>query len=102
MPDKELFDLAAKGKVNEPGVLRQQVKRMLGDPRAAAFAENFVGQWLDLRRIEFTVPDKKLYPEFDDVLQNSMVKETRLFFEELLKRDLSVLNVVDADFTFLN
>jgi hypothetical protein len=75
---------------------------MLESPRAAAFTENFLGQWLNLRQINFTTPDKRLYPEFDDLLEWSMVRETHLFFEELLRHDLSVLNFVDSDFTMLN
>jgi len=102
MPDEPLFELARQGKLHEPETLRQQVERMLEDPRAKRFSEDFVGQWLDLRQIEFTTPDKRLYRNFDELLQVSMVQETLLFFEEILKNDLSVLNFVDSDFTFLN
>jgi hypothetical protein len=102
LPDQELFELAKKGALSEPTILRQQVERLLRDPRARAFTENFVGQWLDLRQIDATTPDKKLYPEFDELLKISMVRETELFFDEMLKNDLSVLNVVDADFSVIN
>ena len=72
---------------------------MLDDPKAAAFTENFVGQWLGLRDIDFTEPSHILYPEFDDMLKASMVRETELFFAEVLKNDLSLTNFVASDFT---
>jgi hypothetical protein len=75
---------------------------MLSDPKAERFIQNFVGQWLDMREIEETLPDGKLYPEFDGVLQDSMVREAEAFFRELLVDDLSLLNVVDSDFAMLN
>ena len=102
MPDEELLEAARRGGLAQPDVLHGQVERMLKSPRAAAFTENFLGQWLNLRQINFTTPDKQLYPEFDDLLEWSMVRETHLFFEELLRHDLSVLNFVDSDFTMLN
>jgi hypothetical protein len=102
MPDEELLAAARRDELSKPDVLRGQVERMLKSPRAAAFTENFLGQWLNLRQIDFTTPDKQLYPEFDDLLEWSMVRETHLFFEELLRHDLSVLNFVDSDFTMLD
>jgi mono/diheme cytochrome c family protein len=102
MPDDELLTLAEKGKLREGDTLRQQVERMLRDPKAAAFTENFAGQWLGLRAIDATMPDRMLYPEYDDVLKVAMVKETLLFFDEVLKNDLSLTNFVASDFTFLN
>ena len=101
-PDDALLQAAANGAIRKPAILRAQVERMLNDPKAAQFTENFTGQWLGLRNIEFTTPDKKLYPEHDDALQDAMLRETRLFFEELLKQDLSVSNIVDSNFTMLN
>lgn len=101
-PDASLLELAAAGKLREPAVLREQVDRMLASPKTAALTENFVGQWLKLRDIDFTEPDRRLYPEYDDLLRAAMVRETELFFEELLKNDLSVLNFVQSDFTLLN
>jgi hypothetical protein len=86
----------------DPATLRRQVERMLNHPKAAAFTENFVGQWLGLRDIDFTEPSQILYPEFDDMLKVSMVRETELFFAELLKHDLSLTNFVASDFTLLN
>jgi hypothetical protein len=75
---------------------------MLKSPKAAAFTENFVGQWLRLRDIDFTEPSFLLYPEYDAMLRVSMVKETELFFNELLKNDLSLTNFVSSDFSILN
>jgi hypothetical protein len=102
MPDEELFTLAGKGQLGQPETLRQQVERMLKDPKAVAFTENFVGQWLGLRDIDFTEPSHILYPEFDHLLKVSMVKESELFFDEVLKNDLSLTNFVASDFTMLN
>lgn len=102
MPDEALLKLADAGRLRDPAVLREQVERMLGDRRAAALTDNFLGQWLDLRQIEETTPDAKLYPEFDKLLELSMVRETQRFFEELLTHDLSVLNFIDSDFSMLN
>ncbi|HVJ80311.1 MAG TPA: DUF1592 domain-containing protein [Planctomycetia bacterium] len=102
MPDEELLSLAAKGFLNRPETLRGQVERMLKDPKAAAFTENFAGQWLGLRNIDATAPDPGLYPEYDDVLKTAMMEEARLFFDEVLRNDLSLTNFVAADFTMLN
>ncbi|QEG39163.1 DUF1592 domain-containing protein [Roseimaritima ulvae] len=102
MPDAELLQLAAEGKLRDSDVRHQQVERMIQDAKFERFVENFVGQWLDLRDIEFTTPDKTLYPEYDELLLRSMVAETRGFFRHLVEQDLSVLNVVDSDFTVLN
>jgi cytochrome c553 len=102
MPDEELLTLAGQKKLGEPDTLRRQVERMLKDTKAAAFTENFIGQWLNLRDIDFTSPDFRLYPEFDEMLKESMVQETHLFFNEVLKNDLSLTNFVASDFTFLN
>ena len=117
MPDDELLALAEQGakraaasdgtpsraaKLSDPDVLQRQVERMLDSPKAASFIENFVGQWLGLRDIDFTEPSHILHPEFDDMLKFSMVRETELFFAELLKHDLSLMNFVSSDFTMLN
>lgn len=102
MPDRELLDLAREKKLGNPAELTRQVERMLKDPRAAALTQNFLGQWLSLRQIDATAPDKVLYPEFDDFLRYSMLRETELFFEEILNNDLSLLNFVDSDFAMLN
>lgn len=102
MPDEELLTLAEQDKLHQPDVLRGQVERLLHDARAASFTENFVGQWLSLRNIDATAPDPTLYPEFDEVLKLSMVKEAYLFFDEVLKNDLSLTNFVHSEFSMLN
>ncbi|MEO2015794.1 MAG: DUF1592 domain-containing protein [Fuerstiella sp.] len=102
MPDDELLSLADKGLLDQPNILQQQVERLLNDPKAVAFTTNFVGQWLDLRDINFTEPDMNLYPEFDELLRLSMIEETHRYFLEVLERDLSLLTFIDSDFTFLN
>ncbi len=102
MPDEELLDLAEQKKLSRPDVLRQQVERLLNSPKAAALTTNFVGQWLNLRDIDATEPSHLLYPEYDHMLRVSMVRETELFFEEVLKDDLSLTNFVASDWTMLN
>lgn len=102
MPDEELFRIAEQGDLRRPETLSQQVERMLKDPKSAAFTENFVGQWLSLRAIDDTTPDRMLYPEYDDILKVSMVREVLLFFDEILRNDLSLTNFVASDFTILN
>ena len=102
MPDAELRELAATGELTKSDVLREQTERLLNDDRAKAFVQSFVGQWLDLRSIDNTSPDKRLYPEFDEILKVSMVDETESFFAELLNNDLPVRNLIDSDFSMLN
>jgi hypothetical protein len=102
MPDGELLSLAYQERLTESQVLRGQVERLLNDPKSKAFTTNFVGQWLDLRDIDFTSPDMTLYPDFDELLRISMVEETHLFFQEIVGCDLSLMNFVDSDFTFAN
>jgi len=101
-PDDGLLEIAAKGELDQPDVLRGQVERMLHDPRSRAFTENFTGQWLSLRNLKATVPDKKLYPDFDELLELSMPEETHRFFEELLRTNGSVLQFVNSDWSMLN
>jgi hypothetical protein len=102
MPDAKLLALADQGKLANPKTLRSEVERLLKHPKSKTFTTNFVGQWLDLRDIDFTTPDMNLYPEFDELLNISMVQETERFFQEILDQDLSLMNFVDSDFTFLN
>ena len=100
MPDEELLALAEQGKLHEPDdAPRSRSSGCCSDPKAAAFTENFAGQWLGLRAIDATMPDRMLYPEYDDILKVAMVKETLLFFDEVLKNDLSLTNFVASDFT---
>lgn len=102
MPDDELLSVAEKKELGKPEFLHAQVERMLNHPKARAFAENFTGQWLGLRDIDFTEPSHLLYPKYDAMLRVAMVKETEMFFSALLKDDLSLTNFVASDFTFLN
>jgi hypothetical protein len=102
MPDEELFQLAAANRLHESDLLREQVERLLSDPKAKAFNTNFTGQWLSLRAIDATLPDGTLYPEYDDILKTSMLKETLMFFDEVLKNDLPLTHFVSSDFSFLN
>lgn len=102
MPDEELFSLAEKQKLSQPGVLREQVERLLRHPKAEQFTTNFVGQWLGLREVDATEPSHIVYPEFDHLLKVSMIREAELFFDEVLKNDLSLTNFVASDFTMLN
>lgn len=102
LPDDELLALAAAKKLSQPATLRAQVERMLADHRSRRFVQNFVGQWLELRNIEATTPDRRLYPEFDELLKVSMVQETEDFFHQLLTDDLGITNLVDSKFAILN
>ncbi|MBI1313341.1 DUF1592 domain-containing protein [bacterium] len=102
LPDETLLSLAAAGKLRDAAVLRAQVDRMLNDPRAERFIDDFLDQWVDLCDIDATTPDRKLYPEFSNYLRDSMLAETRSFFRHLVEHDLSVTNVVDSDFAMLN
>jgi len=102
MPDDTLLELAGKGQLGAPDVLDAQVERMLSDPRAHAFTESFTGQWLKLRDIFATTPEMSLYRDYDDLLGQSMVRETQLFFEEMLKGDRSLLEFIHSDWSILN
>jgi mono/diheme cytochrome c family protein len=102
MPDEELLALAAQRKLAQPETLRKQVERLLQDPKAEAFTKNFAGQWLSLRNIDATLPDPSLYPEFNDGLKESMLQEPFLYFDEVLKNDLSLVRFVSSDFSILN
>ncbi|MGE3775619.1 MAG: DUF1592 domain-containing protein [Pirellulaceae bacterium] len=101
-PDRELRELADQGRLHDPDVLHEQVERMLRAPQAHRFTVHFTGQWLDLRRIDFTIPDPVLYSDFDPLLLWSMPRETELFFEEVLREDRSLLEFVDSDWSMLN
>jgi len=102
MPDDELIAAAAEGQLRRPETLRAQVERMLDSPRCERFVRDFTGQWLDLRKIDFTIPDPVLYADFDPLLLWSMPRETEAFFAELLRRDGSLLEFVDSDWSMLN
>src|SRR5262249_34673447 len=102
MPDDELFDSAKNGTLRKDKNLEVQVKRMLKDPKSNALTENFAGQWLQIRRLESSMPDPKLFKGYSPTLKADMAKETELFFEAIMHEDRSVLEFLDADFTFLN
>ena len=101
-PDEELLQLASDGILSDTKTLDAQVSRMLSDPKRDRFVHEFLGQWLELDRIDATTPDAYLYPEYDDVLRKAMLAETREFFACLIDENLSVANLIDSDFTFLN
>lgn len=100
MPDGQLFELAARSALKRN--LDAQVKRMLKDPKSSAFVENFAGQWLQLRNLKLVAPDAKQFPEFDEGLRLAMQKETELFFESILRENRSVLDFLNADYTYVN
>ncbi|MFT5468101.1 MAG: hypothetical protein ACI8UO_003209 [Verrucomicrobiales bacterium] len=102
LPDEELGKLADAGKLSDPAILRAQTERMLNDKRAERFVKNFTGQWLALRQLNATQPDKKLYPEFMPWLSEAMQMESEAFFADLVKNDLSVKHFVKSDFAILN
>ena len=101
-PDEALLSLAKNGQLHEPAALHAQVRRMLHDPRAAAFAEAFPHDWLQLRRVGMFAPDKTLYPDYDGYLQESMIRETTSYFAEVLTHNLSLREFLDSDWTMLN
>jgi len=100
MPDETLLKLASKGKLRQQ--LDQQVGRMLRDPKSSAFMENFAGQWLTLRKLAYASPDAKEFPDFDEELREAMSRETELFFESIVREDRSILDFLDADYSFVN
>ena len=100
MPDQELFDLAAKKQLTAN--IDSQVKRMLRDPKATALVDNYVMQWLQLQPLKNANPDTKKFPQFNDQLRTAMVTETKLFFGEVIREDRKILDILDADFTYLN
>jgi hypothetical protein len=102
IPDDELLDLATQGKLRTPGVLEQQVLRMLADKRSDALVKNFAGQWLWLRNLPNVSPDLYGFPEFDDNLRKSFLTETELFFGSIVREDRSALTLLNADYTFVN
>ncbi len=102
IPDEELLDLAEQGRLSDPGVLEQQVRRMLADSRSQALVDNFAGQWLFLRNVDAVSPDPRLYPEFNDNLRAAFRHETELFFESNVREDRPLAELLTADYTFVN
>jgi hypothetical protein len=102
IPDEQLLTLAGQGKLKDPAVLEQQVRRMLTDKRADALTSNFLGQWLYLRNLKGTSPDQQIFPDFDDNLRQAFQKETELFVGNVMREDHSVVDLLNADYTFIN
>jgi hypothetical protein len=102
MPDDALLDLAIAGRLHAPAVLTAQVQRMLRDPRAQALVDNFAGQWLRLRNVTAVRPDTRMFPDFDENLRQAFRRETELFFGSIIEEDRSVLDLIGANYTFVN
>ena len=102
IPDGELLRLAEQRLLHNPVTLHREVRRMLADPRSQALVANFAGQWLLLRNLALSKPDPEVFPEFDEALRQSFLEETDLFFESVLREDRSVLDLLGADYTYLN
>jgi hypothetical protein len=102
LPDEELTKLARQRKLSDPVVLEQQTRRMLADPRADALIVNFAGQWLQLRALQTSYPVVQLFPDFDDNLRQAFRREVELFFASIVREDRSLLDLLTADYTFLN
>ena len=102
VPDDQLLNLASLGKLHEPAVLEAQVKRMLADPKSKALVDNFADQWLYLRNLKNINPDFETFPDFDDNLRQAMKQETDLFFGDIIREDHSLMDLLDANYTFIN
>jgi mono/diheme cytochrome c family protein len=102
IPDEELLDLAERGQLQNPAVLDEQIRRMVADSRFGRFVENFAGQWLFLRNLPASVPVQANFPDFDDTLRQAFRRETELFFESVVREDRSALDLLQAEYTFLN
>jgi hypothetical protein len=102
IPDDELVTLASQGKLKNPQVLEPQVRRMLADPRSRALVANFAGQWLQVRNLRSMAPNSNEFPDFDDNLRQAFQRETEMFFESIMREDRNVVDLLTADYTFLN
>jgi mono/diheme cytochrome c family protein len=102
IPDDELLDVAVRSKLSQPGEVEKQARRMLADRRSFNLASNFAGQWLRLRNLDAVTPNNAIYRDFDDNLRQAFRQETELFFDSVVREDRSVLNLIRADYTFLN
>ncbi|MDG1851194.1 MAG: DUF1592 domain-containing protein [Gammaproteobacteria bacterium] len=102
IPDAELIELATQGRLHNPDVLQQQVQRMFSDPRSEAFIENFTGQWLNVRGMAASEPVVELFPDFDSTLRDAFREEIELFFASIIQEDRSILDLLTADYTFVN
>ncbi len=102
LPDDELWGAALRGSLRSGDVLDKQVRRMLHDPKSQALVDNFAGQWLQLRNLKSVNPDRGRFPAFDEPLRQAMVRETEFFFGSVMRNDFSILDFLDADFTYVN
>jgi hypothetical protein len=102
IPDDTLLSVAQRNQLHNPAVLKAQVTRMLADPRSKALTQNFAGQWLYLRRLEYQKPDRLAYPDFDQRLRSAMQTETEMFFDSVVRENHSALDFLDANYTYLN
>jgi len=102
IPDDQLLDLAAQGRLSRPAVLEQQVRRMLVDPKSRALVDNFASQWLMLRNLKSHIPNPGDFPNFDNELRAAFRTETELFFQSVVHEDRSILDLLNADYTFVN
>jgi len=102
IPDEELVQLGAANRLSDPAVLREQVQRMIADPRSDAFIENFTGQWLNVRGMAASEPVVDLFPDFDSTLRDAYRREIELFFGSVIHEDRSILDLLTADYTFVN
>jgi len=102
IPDDTLLELAAKNQLSQPGVLEKQVRRMLADPRADALVSNFSGQWLHLRNLKTVAPNHDEFPDFDDTLREAFQREAELFFASIMREDRNVIDLLTANYTFVN
>src|SRR5215472_17088966 len=102
IPDDELLRVAEQGRLKDPATLDAQVRRMLADPKSQAIIDNFAGQWLQLRNVRNVQPNSDLFPDFDDNLRQGLKHETELFFESIMREDRPVLDLMSANYTFLN
>ena len=102
IPDDELLDVAARGKLRDPAVLEQQARRMLADSRSRSLVSNFAGQWLFLRNMRLVQPDVETFTDFDENLREGFQEETEMFLQSMLQEDRSVLDLLTADYTFVN
>ena len=102
IPDEELLAVAARGELRKANVLKKQMERMLADPRSKSLVTNFAGQWLYLRNLDTKTPNARSFPDFDDNLRQALRQETELFFESIIREDRSVLDLLKADYTYLN
>ncbi|HET9220315.1 MAG TPA: DUF1592 domain-containing protein [Terriglobia bacterium] len=102
IPDDELLNLAIQNKLHQPAVLEQQTRRLMADSRSTALISNFAGQWLYLRNLAASTPDARLFPDFDDNVRQAMQKETELFFGSIVREDRSIMDLLGANYTYLN